>query len=263
MGQEEFYGQKEIPQEEIERLKQIEYPNYVSETLLQGFDLKGKKILDAGAGPNSGLAEFIQTEGGIYVPLDLRGDVLKEMGDKLKDSEVPFRGVRGDVKVLPFKDESFDLVHQRFVLMNVLSKSRPEVLREALRVGKDALLFIEYNWRTLHSSESPEVIEEFRDLAFQMFSRFSTDPYMGEKFGALFREVDPKLNYTLRSFRREEDEANTPELLLNLRGFYRGAKDFLRDDAMAGKFEKLIESLEKKPIKFVPPEIVAAIVRKP
>lgn len=261
MEKKEFYSQKKIPQEEIERMRQIEYPNFVSETLLNEFDLQDKKILDAGAGPNSRLAEFIQKKGGSCVPLDLRKDELKIMRSDLEKNNIPFLGAQGDVKKLPFKNESFDIVHQRFVLMNILPESRKEALQEVLRVGKEALLLLEYNWRTLKSTEYPETIEEFRDLAFQLFSRFSTDPYMGEKFEDLFQEIDPNLKYTLDSFSREEGNY-TPELLLNLRGFHRAAKDILKDTEMTDKLEALIEKLEKEPIEFVPPDTVVAIIRK-
>jgi ubiquinone/menaquinone biosynthesis C-methylase UbiE len=115
----EFYEQKEIPQEEIERLKRIEYPNFVSVAMLDGLALEGKTILDSGAGPNTRLAEFISKRGGMYVPMDIRSDVLADMKEKLNQENMPFYGVRGDVRALPFADKSFDIVHQRFVLMNI------------------------------------------------------------------------------------------------------------------------------------------------
>ena len=87
MKSKEFYSQKEIPQEEIERLKQIEYPNFVSESLLNEFNLEGKKILDAGAGLNAKLAEFVSRKKGMYVPFDFRVDVLTEMKGKLESVE--------------------------------------------------------------------------------------------------------------------------------------------------------------------------------
>lgn len=258
----EFYKQQEIPREEIERLKQIEYPNFVSETLLNEFDLERKRMLDVGSGPNIKLAEFVARKRGMYVPLDIRGDVLKEMKDGLANNETPFYGVRGDVKLLPFADNSFDIVHQRFVLMNVAPETRAKALGEILRVSKKDILLLEYNWRTLKSAESPKIIDRFRDLSFQMFAKFSTDPYMGEKFEQLFNEVDPHLNYSLQNLKREESADNMPELMLNLRGFYKGAKDFLKDEKLAEDFKKLIEELKKSPIKFAPPEIVAAVINK-
>lgn len=259
---EEFYKQQEIPREEIERLKQIEYPNFVSETLFDKVDLKEKKILDVGSGPNIKLAEFVAKKQGMYVPLDIRADALKEMKDGLANTETPFYGVRGDVKSLPFADGTFDIVHQRFVLMNISPETRAKALGEILRVSKKDVLLLEYNWRTLKSTESPEIIDRFRDLAFQMFAKFSTDPYMGEKFEQLFDEIDPHLNYSLQRFEREESADNMPELMLHLQGFYRGAKDFLKDEKLAEDFKKLIEELKKSPIKFAPPEIVVAIIKK-
>lgn len=259
---EEFYKQQEIPKEEIERLKWIEYPNFVSETLLNDFNLKDKKVLDVGSGPNIKLAEFVTKKQGMYAPLDIRADALKEMKDGLANTETPFYGVRGDVKSLPFADGTFDIVHQRFILMNISPETRAKALREILRVSEKDVLLLEYNWRTLKSTESPEIIDRFRDLAFQMFAKFSTDPYMGEKFEQLLKEVDPYLEYSLQSFKREESVNNMAELMLNLRGFYKGAKDFLKDEKLAEDFKRLIEELKNSPIKFVPPEIVVVIIKK-
>ena len=262
MENREFYTQKEIPEEEIERLKQVEYPNLVSETLLSDFDLRGKSVLDVGAGSNVKFAEFVFGKDAKYVPLDIRADILGAMKEGLEETGVPFYGVRADVKSLPFTDGEFDIVHQRFVLMNIAPNSRKQAMQEVLRVGKSNVLLLEYNWRTLTSSENPKIIERFRNSAFKIFNRFSVEPFMGEKFEELFTEVDLNLNFSLRHFKREESVANIPELILNLRGFYQTARDILKDDDLAKEFKKLIEELEKSPVKFVPPEIVAAIIKK-
>ena len=131
MDNKEFYGQQGIPREEIERMKAISYPTYVSETILNSFDLKGKKILDsAGAGPTPNLAEFVKQKGGTYEPLDFRR------------VDAP-KGI--DARELPFKDGSFDVVHERFVLMNIEKEDRPQALKEFMRVGKEKLVLLEYN----------------------------------------------------------------------------------------------------------------------
>ena len=262
MKDKEFYVQKELPQEEIERLKQIEYPHLASEVLLNQFNLEGQKILDVGAGPNTKLAEFVAGKKGVYMPLDIRIDMLKEMRVKLFITDIPFFGITGDVKALPFANETFDFVHQRFVLMNIAPETRKKALEEALRVGKENILLLEYNWKTFRSTKNPETIERFKDLAFQMFARFSIDLYMGEKYRELLDSVDPHLNYSLRSFKREEGVADTVELILILRIFYQGAKNVLKDENLAEESRKLREELEKSPIKFVPPEIVTAIIKK-
>ena len=256
----EFYGQEDIPQEEIERLKHIEYPNFVSVAILDELALEGKSVLDSGAGPNTRLAEFVSKRGGTYVPMDMRGDVLADMKEKLGREDVPFYGVRGDVRQLPFADKSFDIVHQRFVLMNIVPEARKRAVEEILRVAKGRALFLEYNWETMKSSEQPEMLERFKDIALRLFGKFSTDPYMGGKFDELFATVDPDLQYSLQHFQREEDVANTPELLLNLRGFQQAAQNLLKDDELSEDCKRLIEDLEKDPLKFAPPEIVVATV---
>jgi ubiquinone/menaquinone biosynthesis C-methylase UbiE len=260
MKKEGFYEQNRIPQEEIERLERIEYPNFVSETILNPIDLNHKRILDSGAGPNAKLAEFVAHKGGMYVPLDIRTDVLKQMRDKTELDKLSFYGVQGDVRDLPFGDKTFDLIHQRFVLMNIARESRGQALKELLRVGKEKLVLLEYNWRTLGSTESRKTIERFRELAFAFFSRFSTDPYMGEQFEDLLSSTDPHLKYSLQRFDRKEDVAHSAELILNLKGMYQGAKDVLKDEDLAGEFKKLSEEIEESPIAFTPPQVVAAIV---
>ncbi len=262
MENENFYSRKEIPQAEIERLKNIEYPNFVSETLLNNLDLEGKKLLDSGAGSNAGLAEFVAKKKGMYVPIDLRTDMLKVMQSKLEKTDAPFYGIQSDVKAMPFADKAFDFVHQRFVLMNIPPADRKHALEELLRVSKEEIILIEYNWRTLKSTENPKMIEEFRNIAFKIFSKFSTDPYMGEKLNDLLEEISPSLDYSLQSFKREEDVANTPELILNLRGFSQIAKNVLADQDLLEKCEKLIEKLGKTPLKFSPPEVVTALIKK-
>lgn len=258
----EFYGRQEIPREEIERMKAIEYPAYVSETLLSSIDLNEKKVLDAGAGPNPKLAEFIDRKEGMYIPLDLRTDVLAEMKDKLEAEKVPFHGVKADMRQLPFADGSFNVVHERFVLMNITKESRKQALEELMRVGKEKLVLLEYNWRTLRSTKNPEMAERFRELAFKLFQKFSTDPYMGEQLGDLVKEIDPDSKYSIQHFERKEDVANTPEVILNLKVFYNAAKNVLKDETFAADLQDLIDELEKSPIALIPPEIVAAIVEK-
>jgi len=258
MGNAEFYKQKASPQEDLDRLKKIEYPNFVSESVLSNFLLKGKKVLDSGSGPNAGLAEYVAHQGGMYVPLELRADALASMQDTLNAEGVPFYGVRGDARKIPFDNETFDIVHQRFVFMNIAPETRVAALQELLRVGKKDFVFLEYNWRTLASTESPEVIERFRELMFEAFSRFSIDPYMGEKFADMFEAANPALKYDVRHFRRKESLENNTELIMSMRGMGDVVKNVLHDAELAEKFKELAEELERDPIAFEPPEIVVA-----
>jgi hypothetical protein len=133
-------------------------------------------------------------------------------------------------------------------------------MEEILRVAKEKALFLEYNWKTMKSSEQPETLERFRNIAFRLFGKFSTDPYMGGEFDELFAAVDPNLRYSLQHFEREEDVAHTQEMLLNLRGFQQAAQNILKDDELSEDCKRLIEDLERNPLRFAPPEIVVATV---
>lgn len=258
----EFYRQKTTPEQDLERLKRITYPNVVSEAVLAPFPLEEKKVLDVGSGPNTGLAEYVARRGGMYVPLELRADALSQMQSTLQAEGVSFYGVQGDVLELPFKDEAFDVVHQRFLFMNLTPETRVRALRELLRVAKNNLVFIEYNWRTFMSTKDQATVEHCKKLVFAAFARFSIDPYMGEKFPQLLDTSEPALTYQVQKFSREEAVENTPELILNLRSLGDAVENVLHDDELAEKLKRLADELERQPIAFEPPEIVVATVTK-
>ncbi len=258
----EIYSRDNDVSEDTERLKRIEYPNYVSERLFTDFELEGKKVLDAGAGPNAKFAEYIENRGGTYVPIDLRADALKEMQKKLAEDHYAFRGVQADVRRLPFNDSTFDYSHQRFVLMNIKPETRAQALNEILRVTKGKTVLIEYDWKSLRSTEDPDSIERFKELALELFASTATDPYMGQKFDELIHSVDPSLQYALQKFEREEDTIHVPELILNMKGMEGAARNIFKNTNLADGFKELIESMSKNPIKFIPPDVVAATITK-
>ncbi|MEK7459964.1 MAG: methyltransferase domain-containing protein [Patescibacteria group bacterium] len=262
MESKEFYTRKEIPQEEMDRLKETAYPSWLSGTVLNKFDLDGKKVLDSGAGPNSMLAVFVFEKGGTYVHLDCREDVLATMKSQLDSIGRPYHGVQADLtKKLDFPDKFFDIVHQRFVLMHIAPEKRKQVLEESLRVAKESVVLIEYDWRMFQSTKNPETIERIKHLAFPFFERFSADPYMGEKFEELFSEIDTGIEYSIQRFRREENVSNTPDLIGLLKSFSSAAKHVLKDEDLAHKFGNLIEELEKSPISYSPPDYVVATIK--
>lgn len=258
----ELYKNINIPNKEVERLKQIEYPNFVSEKILGDFDLEGKKILDSGSGPNKKLAEFIKQKNGDYFPLDIRVQLLKEMKNSLSTNEIPFYGTVADVKNLPYKNDAFDLVHQRFVLMNTNPNDHEKNINEIMRVTKNSAILLEYDWHELNSSENPEIIENYKNLAMEIFSHFKTDPYLGEKLEKLLLQINPNFNLTINKYKREESIDNISELILSLESFSGIAKNIIKDEVLTNRLINLKDSLEKKPIKFSPPSIVTAIINK-
>lgn len=261
---EEFYAKGLIPETETQRLQALEFPSVVSESLLDEFDIEGKKILDAGAGANTDLAKYVENRQGMYVPLDIQSVMLQKQREDLENDSIGYFGVVGSVKQLPFQSNTFDLFHQRFVLMNIDPDSREQDVREALRVSKEAVLFLEYNWNTFTSTDERdrEKIDQVKDAAFELFSRFKTDPYMGTKFPELFEKVIPGVPYEVKNFLREESVDHMKELLPLISSFHQAALHRLNNEVLANKFQLLSDELTSSPISFVPPEIVAAIVKK-
>lgn len=146
--------------------------------------------------------------------------------------------------------------------MNITPETRPQALEELLRVAKKDLVLLEYNWRTLASTENPDKIDKFRELAFNAFAKFSTDPYMGEKLPEMLETTGSILEYKIENFRREEDVENTPELVITLRGMGGAIRNVFNDGALADELEALADDFERNPIAFEPPAIVSATVNK-
>jgi ubiquinone/menaquinone biosynthesis C-methylase UbiE len=225
---EEFYRGEDVSAEELERLRTIEYPSYVSEVLLNDIELREKRLLDVGAGTNASLGKYVTERHGSYVPLDVRDDMLRQLHEDLGGAS--FLGVRGSVEQLPFAHASVDVVHQRFVLMNLRPEARGAAVQEILRVAKEKALFLEYDWGTLASDTSPDVVGRFRELALRFFERTYTDACFGGKLEDVLRANGAADELAIRHFRREESEENVPELIQNCCSFAAGAKNMLKDE---------------------------------
>lgn len=258
----ESYSGESVPKEDRERMQKIGYPNFVSSKVFEKIGVEGKRILDAGAGPNPKLGEFIKEHNGKYVACDLREDMLKDMGDAALQEgwELPLR-VQGDVKALPFENDAFDVVHERFVLMNLSPENRTSALQEFSRVGKNKVVLIEYDWTPMASPDAPELVERFRSAAFRLFEAAHTDPHFGAKIEELVRAVDPDIAVSVERFSREAATENVPELVLNCRGMEAGARK-MGDEELADEFTELAKAFDKANVHFRPPDIVAAVIEK-
>ena len=256
-----FYKKEGIPAEEIERLKKIDYPSRVSVELIGDMNLKGRKFLDVGAGSNSSLGEFVENSGGKYIALDLRMEMLKNIENQFKQDHLNFYGIQASAKDLPITDESVDFVHQRFVLMHLSPEDQKRDIKEVLRVAKDKVFLLEYDWETLSSRENEDILKEFRDLSFQLMGKFKIDPFMGAKLEMLLGEVGQGLDTDIKKFSREESDY-TDELIDLCVISNKMATSILKDEDLASKFSALRDKLSNSHIKFTPPSIVAVTVRK-
>lgn len=106
----------------------------------------GKSILNIGAG-RSDLAQELKEkniEPKLLANLDLAyknagesvGPLSYLIGKSFNGEDVPKEGVAGDMKMLPFKDQSMDSIFFLWSLGWLKEKDRPQAISEALRVVK-------------------------------------------------------------------------------------------------------------------------------
>jgi ubiquinone/menaquinone biosynthesis C-methylase UbiE len=96
-----YYQDVYLLRKDIKRVNRIN----LIEKILTGFDLAGKKVLDAGSGP-AVLYDTIMHFGGDYTALDLSPDNIKAA-----QSRIPgVNAVEGSVTNMPFDDSCFDFI---------------------------------------------------------------------------------------------------------------------------------------------------------
>lgn len=123
----------ETPEGEIEPDLEVEATSDLKDLGLSWEQLKGKKVLDIGAGPGV-IAEVAKKKGIEVVSLDMNPEMWKSEGKQIFD--VPY--VKADAEKLPFQDKSFDFVisHAGPLTLGSSKEFIIEALREAKRVLK-------------------------------------------------------------------------------------------------------------------------------
>ncbi len=109
-------------------------------------DIKGKKVLDAGAGTGRLTVELARLGAEVTV-LDISEEMLKILQKKNPKVKI----VVGDVENMPFEKESFDLVVAAFVIVHLKNPIR--FFDEVYRGLKDGGKFLVTN---IHQKEPPE-----------------------------------------------------------------------------------------------------------
>lgn len=213
-----IYEEGEVNEEEKERLQALDYPNFVSESII-GENLEGKIVLDVGAGPNTELGKFVRKHGGEYLAFDISEAFLESQ--KRENSNA----VRGNAKELPFRDSSVDIAHERFVLMHLSPEDRKKVIEELFRISKNKTIFAEYDWSVAGGSEA---VNKFIEIQKSLTPKIGVDILMGGKV-------------------REEVEDCLGEDGVEAKRFQRGPGDYSKEWAMLGKTtQKLFDNLIDK-----------------
>jgi tRNA (uracil-5-)-methyltransferase TRM9 len=138
--------------------------------------IKNKKILDAGCGDCSQLIEFKEN---FLFGIDFSKRMISEARKKCKSAKL----VIGDIRFLPFKDKSFDIVLCIATLHHVKErKERIKVLKELKRVCKEKIII--------------SVLKRFSSLTFfkLIFSLFD--------FRLRFGDIFLKWNYKGKKLKR-------------------------------------------------------------
>lgn len=93
-------------------------------------DLKGKNVLDAGAGTGR-IIRDLKNYGAKVTALDVSEEMLKICRKKFSDIET----VVGDIENMPFADNTFDVVIATFVIVHL--KNTDKAFDEIYRILKD------------------------------------------------------------------------------------------------------------------------------
>lgn len=139
-----------------ERMRDFNAPLHASIRAI-GAVLPGQVLLDIGAGNNTGLRDYTQDQGGLYIPVDIN---LPPLQEQRNGQSVP---IQADARLLPISNDSVDVAHARFVLMHFGSDDRAIIIDEAYRsvqAGGRAL-FIDYDWSTMDGSDAMNRLRDF------------------------------------------------------------------------------------------------------
>jgi uncharacterized UPF0146 family protein len=127
-----------------------EFWNFVNEVL----QIKGKKILDIGAGEKAQSAHKMIEYGGNVTILD-------NNKDRLDKQNIP--GIFGDAAHIPLPDGSYDLVTTFSALHEMPAEIHSKVIREMKRVGKTVAIFEGYNAPV--NEEEKKLLDLAKELA--------------------------------------------------------------------------------------------------
>src|SRR5262249_53313029 len=112
----------------------------------EGLDVAGARLLDLGAGSGEDCDRFRQF--GFRPERIVALDLLQEYVRSARSSHAWLAALQADGALLPFRDGSFDVVHQSTMLSSVLDRDRrARILHEVRRVLAPGGLFVSYDTR--------------------------------------------------------------------------------------------------------------------
>jgi SAM-dependent methyltransferase len=105
----------------------------VLRNLAQVTELRGKKVLEVGAGTGRDSFNLVNVGAEVY-QLDYSESALSIIASIARHESVPVHPLCGDAFVLPFRDETFDIVFHQGLLEHFREPQATHLLRENIRV---------------------------------------------------------------------------------------------------------------------------------
>jgi len=114
--------------------------------LLEGLDVRDKKILDIGCGIGGPAFVLAKKYGAYVVGIDIESEVVARARKRAKELEIDDRCefLLVEPGPMPFPDASFDVVLSSGVIMQI--EDKPQVFEESLRVLKPGGVLTSYDW---------------------------------------------------------------------------------------------------------------------
>lgn len=171
----DFYDKNSENEEEVNRLRQMaEFADTISQLVFG--DVKGKRIVDFGAGDSTSLGEKIVNSGGQYIPLDKRVEAIR------RHIESGFGEARvASVYRSGLEAKSSDVVNARFVFGWLQEpQERKDAMREMFRITKDGgkVVITDYNW---NSNQKNPALKNAINIATGIMSDFGFNPCYGSE----------------------------------------------------------------------------------
>lgn len=190
---------REIIEGEAERLRNADFPGYVSRELI-GEITPEMRVLDIGSGENSNLATLTAEKGAQYVALDRRLDALQTLV-----SSPGWKGtaIQADATELPLRDRSVEISHARLVHAWLTDEQRIQAIQEMFRVLREGGTFvsIDFDWETMEGSPA---IMRFAEVATTILGKVGFDSTYGSHALETVSEASPShTSLTERRFHRE------------------------------------------------------------
>lgn len=122
-------------------------------------DIKGKKVLDVGAGTGR-FSIILQAAGADVTAMDVSEKMLAKLSKKNKK----IKTVVGDAENMPFEDNSFDMVTAAFLIVHLKDPTR--FLDEAYRILKNGGLLAISN---INQKDPPKVKTPAGEIVIESF----------------------------------------------------------------------------------------------